>query len=91
MWATGQVVAKALRFFGTDVTYYSHSRKPNIKALGVSYLPLEELLSKNICICTCLNKFVTLLTEAEFEQFGNHRILFNTGLTPASDLDALKK
>ncbi len=91
MGATGQVVAKALRFFGADVTYYSRSRKPDIEALGVSYLSLEELLSKNICICTCLNKFVTLLNEAEFEQFGNHRILFNTGLTPASDLDALKK
>lgn len=91
MGATGKVVARALRYFGADVSYYSRSRKPEMEAEGLTYLPLEELLKKNICVCTCLNKFVTLLGEPEFETFGNHRILFNTGLTPASDLDALRR
>ena len=91
MGATGKVVARSLKFFGADVTYYSRTRKPEIEAEGISYLSLAELLQKNICICTCLNKFVTLLNEEEFALFGNHRILFNTGLTPASDLNALKK
>ena len=90
MGATGQVVARALRFFGADVTYYSRSHKPEIEAEGIAYLPLDELLQKNICVCTCLNKFVTLLHQEEFEKFGNHKILFNTGLTPACDLDALR-
>lgn len=90
MGATGQVVARALRFFGADVTYYSRSHKEEIEAEGIAYLPLNELLSKNTCICTCLNKFVTLLNEAEFETMGNHKILFNTGLTPACDLNALR-
>lgn len=91
MGATGRVVTRALQFFGADLTYYNRSRKPDIEEQGVKYLPLEELLKKNICVCTCLNKFVTLLHQPEFEAFGNHKILFNTGLTPASDLDALKK
>ena len=91
MGATGQVVARALRFFGADVTYYSRSHKPEVEAEGIAYLPLEQLLRKNICICTCLNKFVTLLNEPEFEALGNHKILFNTGLTPACDLDALRR
>lgn len=90
MGATGQVVARALRFFGADVTYYSRSHKPEIEAEGIAYLPLDELLQKNICVCTCLNKFVTLLHQEEFEKFGNHKILFNTGLTPACDLDVLR-
>lgn len=90
MGATGQVVARALHFFGADVTYYSRSHKAQIEAEGIRYLPLEELLSKNICICTCLNKFVTLLNEPEFQALGNHKILFNTGLTPACDLNALR-
>ena len=88
--ATGQVVARALRFFGADVTYYSRSHKPEIEAESIAYLPLDELLQKNICVCTCLNKFVTLLHQEEFEKLGNHKILFNTGLTPACDLDALR-
>ena len=90
MGATGQVVARALRFFGADVTYYSRSHKPEIEAESIAYLPLDELLQKNICVCTCLNKFVTLLHQEEFEKLGNHKILFNTGLTPACDLDALR-
>lgn len=91
MGATGQVVARALKFFGADVRYYSRSRKPEIEEKGIAYLSLEELLSKSTCICCCLNKFVTILNEAEFQTLGNHKILFNTGLTPACDLDALKK
>ena len=91
MGATGKVVAKALKFFGADVTYYSRSRKPEMEDMGVSYLPLPELLQKNICLCTCLNKFVTLLGEEEFKLFGNHRILFNTGLSTSSHIPALKK
>lgn len=90
MGATGKVVARSLKFFGADVSYYSRSHKPEIEAEGIAYLSLEELLKKNICICTCLNKFVTILNEDEFKTFGNHRILFNTGLTPASDINALK-
>lgn len=91
MGATGKTVAKALSFFGCDVTYYSRTRKPEVEEMGVSYLPLDELLKKNICICTCLNKFVNILNETEFKTLGNHKILFNTGLTPASDIPALKK
>lgn len=46
MGATGQVVARSLRFFGADVTYYSRSHKPEIEAEGIAYLPLDELLQK---------------------------------------------
>ena len=87
---SGRMIADALAFLGADISYYSRSHKPEIEAESIAYLPLDELLQKNICVCTCLNKFVTLLHQEEFEKFGNHKILFNTGLTPACDLDALR-
>ena len=33
----------------------------------------------------CLNRNTVLLHEAEFARLGNHKLLFNTGLSPAWD------
>src|SRR5699024_2156103 len=44
-----------------------------------------KLLSESEVVITCLNKNTVLLHEAEFEQLGNRKILFNTGLSPAWD------
>ena len=82
---SGGMIADALRFFGADVSYFSRTKKPEAEAKGYHYLPLKELLSENDVIITCLNKNTILLHDAEFEALGHHKILFNTGLSPAWD------
>lgn len=87
---SGGMVADALHFMGAEVSYYSRSRKTEKEQDGISYLPLDRLLSENQVIITCLNKNVILLHEEEFRQMGNHKILFNTSIGTASDTEALK-
>ena len=88
---TGIMIARALRFFGADVHYYSRSRKPEQEAGGLSYLPLDELLQKVDILCCCLNKNVILLGEREFELFGSGKILMNTSIGPSHEIAALEK
>ena len=88
---TGIMIAKTLAFFGSDVYYYSRSRKPEQEADGIHYLPLTELLQKTDILCCCLNKNVILLGEREFELFGNGKILMNTSIGPSHEIPALKK
>lgn len=88
---SGGMVADALHFMGADVSYYSRTRKPEKEAVGITYKPLSDLLKDSEVVFTCLNKNVILLNEAEFEQLGNKKILFNTSIGPATDTAALKK
>lgn len=87
---SGGMIADALKYMGASVSYYSRSRKPEREAEGISYMPLQELLEQNDVIFTCLNKNVILLHEAEFEQLGNGKILFNTSIGPSHEIGALK-
>ncbi len=82
---SGGMIADALKLFGAEITYFARSEKPEAKAKGYRFLPLRELLSQSEVVCCCLNKNTVLMHEAEFEQFGNRKILFNTGLSPAWD------
>ena len=82
---SGGMIADAMKFFGADIVYYSRTEKEEAKAKGYRYLPLGELLAQSEVVCCCLNKNTVLMHEAEFEQFGNKKILFNTGLSPAWD------
>ena len=82
---SGGMVADALRFFGAQISYFARSEKEEAKAKGYKYLPLKQVLAENEVIICCLNKNTVLLHEAEFEALGNHKILFNTGLSPAWD------
>jgi len=88
---SGGMVADALHFFGAEISYFARSEKADAKAKGYEFLPLQELLSENEVIITCLNKNTILLHEAEFEKFGNRKILFNTGLSPAWDVKPFEK
>jgi len=88
---SGGMIADAMKFFGAEVSYYSRSEKPEAKTKGYRFLPLGELLTQNEVIFCCLNKNTVLLHEAEFEQLGNKKILFNTGLSPAWDEAPLLK
>jgi phosphoglycerate dehydrogenase-like enzyme len=89
---SGALVAKALAFFGAEVSYYSRTRKPELEeGGGFRYRPLDELLqSVDILLC-CLNKNAILLHDREFGLFGNGKILMNTSIGPAYDVPALAK
>lgn len=89
--ATGTLVAKALHYFGADISYYARSPKPHLEAeFGFRYLPLTELLPKVDILCCCLNKNVVLLYDEEFRLFGNGKILVNTSIGPAFDRAAFE-
>ena len=88
---SGGMLADALHFFGAEISYFARSEKEDAKEKGYQFLPLKELLSENELIITCLNKNTILLHDAEFEQLGNRKILFNTGLSPAWDAEPFEK
>jgi lactate dehydrogenase-like 2-hydroxyacid dehydrogenase len=92
MGTTGQIIAKALHFFGAHISYFSRTRKPELESeKGYIYLPLDELLRKAEILCTCLNKNVILLGKREFELFGSGKILMNTSIGPSFEAPALKE
>ncbi len=80
---SGGMIADALHFFGAEIFYFSRSEKKHAKEKGYKFLPLSELLPTSDVVFCCLNKNTILLHEKEFEQFSNHKVLFNTGLSPA--------
>ncbi|WP_034691182.1 NAD(P)-dependent oxidoreductase [Kaistella palustris] len=88
---SGGMIADALHFFGADLSYFSRTRKPEAENKGFRYLPLRELLQDNEVLITCLNKNTVLLYESEFQHLGNRKIVFNTGLSPAWQEEALIK
>ncbi len=82
---SGGMIADALKFFGADIAYFSHSEKEEARKKGYHFLSLNRLLSQSEVICCCLNRNTVLIHEPEFKQLGNKKILFNTGLSPAWD------
>ncbi len=82
---SGGMLADALKFFGADIAYFARSEKKEAADKGYRFLLLGDLLAQSEVICCCLNRNTILMHEAEFEQFGNKKILFNTGLSPAWD------
>ena len=88
---SGGMIADALHFFGADITYFARSEKKEAKAKGYQFLPLNQLLSENEVVITCLNKNTILLHDAEFKALGNRKILFNSGLSPSWDAEPFEK
>lgn len=86
---SGGMIADAMHFFGADIAYYARSTKPAATRKGYRYMPLAELMEWSDVVFCCLNKNTVLLHEEEFIHFGTHKILFNTGLSPAWDEPAL--
>ena len=83
----GGMIADALSFFGAEINYLARSEKEDATKKGYKLTPLNELMAKNDVVICCLNKNTVLLHEKEFESFGNHKILFNVGLSPAWDME----
>lgn len=77
---TGQMLAEALIPLGANLYYYSRTRKEEWEERGVSYLPLNQLLETTEIISLHLPKKACLLSENEFEIFGDGKILINTSL-----------
>lgn len=84
------MIADALSFMGAEISYYSRSRKPEAEQAGMTYKPLDRLLSESEVVFTCLNKNVLLLGAHEFEQLGAGKALFNTSIGPGFDSKALE-
>ena len=86
---SGGMIADAMRFFGADIAYFARSEKADATAKGYQYMPLIELMGWSDVVFCCLNKNTVLLHEKEMNHLGQHKVLFNTGLSPAWDEDAL--
>ena len=88
---TGTLIAKALKFFKADVSYYSRTRKINLEdEFGFKYKELNKLCQESEAIFLALNKNVLLLQNEQFELMQGKKILFNTSIGPGFDVDALK-
>lgn len=79
----GGMIADALSFFGANITYFARSEKEDATKKGYQFLPLPELMKKSDVVICSLNKNTILLHQNEFDKFGNKKILFNVGLSPA--------
>lgn len=82
---SGGMIADAMKFFGAEVAYFARSEKEAARRKGYRFMTPDELLGWCDVLFCCLNKNTVLLHEKEFSRFGNGKILFNTGLSPAWD------
>lgn len=82
---SGGMIADAMSFFGAEIAYFARSEKAAAAAKGYGFMPLGDLLERSNVVFCCLNKNTVLLHEEEFRRLGDHKILFNTGLSPAWD------
>ena len=88
---TGTLVAKALKHFGADVSYFSRHEKEYAKEYGFHYESLETIQEDCPIICTCLNKNVMLLDDAFLEKWTGNKILINISLSPSFSLNGIRK
>ena len=89
---SGTLIAKTLKFFKADVSYYSRTRKEHIEQeLDIKYKSLNDLCKESEAIFLALNKNVLLLQKEQFELMKGKRILFNTSIGPGFNVEALKE
>ena len=88
---SGTLIAKTLKFFNAEVSYYSRTRKPNLEEeFGFVYKDLNSICSESEAIFLALNKNVLLLNKEQFDLMQGKKILFNTSIGPGFDSSALK-
>jgi lactate dehydrogenase-like 2-hydroxyacid dehydrogenase len=89
---SGTLIAKTLKFFGADVSYYSRTRKENLEnEYGFTYKDLNTLCSESEAIFLALNKNILLLQKEQFDLMKGKRILFNTSIGPGFNVDDLSE
>lgn len=87
----GGMIADALSFFGANISYFSRSKKDDATKKGYKFLPLHELLEQSEVVICCLNKNTVLLHQKEFDHLGNHKIIFNVGLSPSWEMRSFEQ
>ena len=89
---SGTLIARTLKFFKADVSYYSRTRKPHLEdEICITYKELNQLCMESDAIFLALNKNVLLLQKEQFDLMQGKRILFNTSIGPGFDVDALRE
>ena len=89
---SGTLIAKTLKFFKADVSYYSKTRKETLeKEFGFTYKDLNTLCCDSEAIFLALNKNVLLLQKEQFDLMKDKCILFNTSIGPGFDTLALSE
>ncbi|NBG87491.1 NAD(P)-dependent oxidoreductase [Isachenkonia alkalipeptolytica] len=91
MGTLGKMLTATAKHFNMEVYYYSRSRKPEVEALGATYLPKEELLQTVDILSTHLPRNTVALSPEDFETFGAGKILINTSLGKTYDLQGFRK
>ena len=89
---SGTLIAKTLKFFKAEVSYFSRTRKENLeKEYGFMYKDLNSLCKESEAIFLALNKNVLLLQKEHFELMKHKCLLFNTSIGPGFDVNALRE
>ena len=89
---SGTLIARTLKFFNAEVSYYSRTRKEHLeKEYGFTYKDLNTLCKESEAIFLALNKNVLLLQKEQFDLMQGKRILFNTSIGPGFDPKALEE
>lgn len=88
MGTVGKMVAKAALCFGMKVVYFSRTRKADVEADGVQYLPLKELLAVSDAVTLHLPRYTVALGKEEFACMKKNAVLINTSFGPLFDKDA---
>lgn len=89
---SGTLIAKTLKFFKADVSYYSRTRKESIeKDLDIKYKNLNALCQESDAIFLALNKNVLLLDDEQFNLMKDKKILFNTSIGPGFKQEPFEK
>lgn len=88
---SGTLIARTLKFFGAEVSYYSRTRKPDLEEkFEITYKDLNSICQESEAIFLALNKNVLLLQKEQFALMTGKKILFNTSIGPGFDPSALK-
>ena len=87
----GSRIAKTFQLLGSDVYYYSRTRKENEEKNGIKHLELKELLSTVDIISINLNRNVCLIGEENLDIYGDGKIIVNTSIGYCYEIESLKK
>lgn len=92
--AIGTATARLLLAFGAKVIAWSRSERPEVKALGVEYMPMETLLQQSDIVSLHVplnNDTRSLIGEHELQLMKPTALLVNTARGPVCDIAAVGK
>ena len=92
--AIGTATIRLLLAFGAKVIAWSRTERPEVKALGVEYLPLETLLQRSDIITLHVplcDETRSLIGEHELSMMKPTALLVNTARGPVCDIAAVGK